>query len=411
MAKIKVLVIPSDRYGVGKYRSVDPHTYLQNKYKDDYHIDLEFDPPTEDDFYKDYQIIHFHSFLHKTNDVISSSELTVKRLQWCKERGIVTIADIDDYWMPDQYHPLFQMVRERKDNEYKIKVLRAVDWITTTTPIFADEIKKRLGLKNVVVLPNAINEEEEQYIPKPEPSALVRFGWLGGSSHLHDIELLKDGISSIQYGFKDKVQFVLCGFDLRGQVTEIDPETGQMNRRDIKPQETSWYVYEQFFTDNYKVLPEGYRNFLQTFKNEPFDDVTMPYRRVWTKPINSYAENYNKFDVTLAPLKDTLFNSVKSQLKVIEAGFHKKPIIASAVAPYLIDVVSAVEKGGKINPKGNGLLVDVNKNHKQWQQHMTKLLNPALREDLGNKLYETVKDKYSLKTVSKTRNDFYKSII
>jgi hypothetical protein len=37
--------------------------------------------------------------------------------------------------------------------------------------------------------------------------------------------------------------------------------------------------------------------------------------------------------------------------------------------------------------------------------------NPNMIEDLGNRLYETVKDKYSLVTVSKNRTEFFKSII
>jgi glycosyltransferase involved in cell wall biosynthesis len=412
MAKIKVLVVPSDRHGVGKYRSIDPHSYLQNKYGDDFHVDIEFEPPVEDKFFKNYQIVHFHSFLHKAEDMAISFNLTIERLKWCTANGVKTVVDIDDFWMPDQYHPLFHMVRERKDNEYKIKILREADWITTTTPLFADEIKKRLGLTNVLVIPNAINEEEEQFQPKPDKSDLVRFGWLGGSSHLHDLELLRDGISSAHYAFKDKIQFVLCGFDLRGKVTMID-ENNQMTTRDIKPEETSWYMYEKYFTDDYRVLSEPYKNYLQQYVQDFFyEDKEMPYRRVWTRAINNYAENYNRFDVSLAPLKDTLFNTVKSQLKVIESGFHKKPLIASAFGPYMIDLKSAVEFGGKINASGNALLVDIKRNHKEWSAHIKRLMNsPAMREDLGNKLYETVKDKYSLRVVTKQRSDFYKSIV
>ena len=36
--------------------------------------------------------------------------------------------------------------------------------------------------------------------------------------------------------------------------------------------------------------------------------------------------------------------------------------------------------------------------------------NPNLVDDLGNRLYETVKDKYSLKNVCKNRVEFFKSI-
>ncbi len=118
--------------------------------------------------------------------------------------------------------------------------------------------------------------------------------------------------------------------------------------------------------------------------------------------INKYASNYNYFDVSLAPLVKSEFNENKSQLKVIEAGFHKKALIATEENPYLIDLISSVEKGGNINPKGNCLMVSTNKNHKQWGQHMKRLIeSPNMIEDLGNKLYETVTDKYSLTTVSK----------
>ena len=68
---------------------------------------------------------------------------------------------------------------------------------------------------------------------------------------------------------------------------------------------------------------------LVILENKEYENVdNEPYRRVWTKPITSYATNYNMFDVSLAPLKESTFNRVKSQLKVIEAGFHKKALIA-----------------------------------------------------------------------------------
>jgi hemerythrin len=58
------------------------------------------------------------------------------------------------------------------------------------------------------------------------------------------------------------------------------------------------------------------------------------------------------------------------------------------------------------------LLVSPKKNHKQWTQQMKRLIeNPNMIEDLGNKLYETVKDTYSLQNVSKNRTQFFKSII
>jgi hypothetical protein len=43
---------------------------------------------------------------------------------------------------------------------------------------------------------------------------------------------------------------------------------------------------------------------------------------------------------------------------------------------------------------------------------MKKLIqNPSWAEDLGERLYETVKDTYNLNNVTKTRAELYKSLI
>jgi len=95
----------------------------------------------------------------------------------------------------------------------------------------------------------------------------------------------------------------------------------------------------------------------------------------------------------------------------LNRGFHKKAVIASGVNPYTLDLVSALDQG-VFNNKGNALIVPPSKNHKEWGKHMKRLVeNPNMIEDLGNKLYETVKDKYSLKNVTKDRIQFFKSII
>jgi hypothetical protein len=61
MSKIKVLVVPSDRTGVGKFRSVDPHIFLQNLYGEDFHVDIIYEPNMDDmNFWKQYPLVVFH---------------------------------------------------------------------------------------------------------------------------------------------------------------------------------------------------------------------------------------------------------------------------------------------------------------------------------------------------------------
>jgi glycosyltransferase involved in cell wall biosynthesis len=405
MSKLRILAIPSDAHGVGKFRIMDPYKFIGDNHMDEFHVDISYNVENNDESFLNYDIVVFHSFIHQT-----THEDNVNRVLWLKKQGIKVIMDIDDLWFVDQRHPMYQQIKISKMGEKKIELLKIVDYVSTTTPIFAKTIKERLGVKNIIIFPNAVNDEEPQFKLNSTKSDKVRFGWLGGSSHLHDIELMASGISATHNLFKDKVQFVLCGFDLRGNVMEIDEKNNRRNRP-IKPHETVWFKYEKFFTDDYKVLSDEYKSYLNTFVETPYDDVNLPYRRRWTKEINSYATNYNTFDVSLAPLVESVFNANKSQLKVIEAGFHKKALIASDTDPFTLDLISAVDEG-KFNDKGNALLVGTKKNHKDWARHMKRLVeNPNMIEDLGNRLYETVKDTYSLKKVCQDRVEFFKSII
>ena len=403
MPKINVLVVPSDRTGVGKFRSVDPHIFLQNLYPDDFYVDIVYDVPYDDEsFWKKYQIVAFHRSLGPDFD--KANELIPKLTKW----GIRNVCDIDDYWMPGKEHPIHDVIRFNKINEKITANLRVAQYVSTTTSLFADEIKKLN--KNVVVFPNAINPNESQFKEPTPPSDKLRIGWLGGSSHLHDLELLDQSMSKL-VSKADRLQFVLCGFDTRGTVTEINQQTGEHKKRNIEPHETVWAKYENIFTQNFQTVSEDYKNYLLKYSAEFYpDELNESYIRVWTKPVQSYAKNYSKFDVSLAPIKNHMFNRMKSQLKVIEAGFYKKAIIASNIGPYTIDLKHAMKNGEFTD--GNALLVDENRNHSDWAKFIEKLeKNRNMVTDLGERLYETVKDKYDLNIVTKDRAEFYKSIL
>ncbi len=209
----------------------------------------------------------------------------------------------------------------------------------------------------------------------------------------------------------NKLQYVLCGFDVRGTMTEINQKTGEQKQRPILPHETVWARYEEIFTDKYSIIDENYKKFLLDFKEVEYkSDIELPYQRVWTKPVTSYAMNYSKFDISLAPIKNHIFNRMKSQLKVIEAGFYKKALIASDIGPYTIDLKHCLKNGEFTD--GNALLVEENRNHSDWPRFIKKLVNnPNLIKDMGERLYETVKDEYDLRNVTKTRAEWYKTLV
>ena len=398
--KIKMLVIPSDRTGVGKFRSVDPHVYIAEHYGDEFDVDIVYNMPNGDleAFLKQYDLIHIHKQLDKQCKIIDM----------IKFLGIPVILDIDDHFKLGNDHPMSITAKKERWHEPIINHLKKADYVTTTTPIFADVIKQHN--KNVKIFPNAINPEEKQYAVAKNPRTdKLRVGIICGSSHLKDLELLSGIATQVN---KDKVQFVLCGFDTRGTRT-IYKDNGEVETRPIYPQESVWCDYEKIFTDNYRTISPEHKDFLMKYMagvDDPFTNE--PYRRMWTRHINDYATHYQNVDVLIAPLKENDFNKVKSELKEIECGFTHTAFIGQNFGAYTINLVPMIEKGGKINEEGTALLVDSSKNHKQWAKYINKLADdPDMLKKLQDNLYNFVKDRYSLAEICRQRVEFYKSIV
>jgi glycosyltransferase involved in cell wall biosynthesis len=399
--KIKMLVVPSDRTGVGKFRSIDPHVYIAEHYKDEFDIDIVYQLPKEnlEGFLKQYDIIHIHKQLDPRLEIMNM----------IKFLGIPVIVDVDDHYKLGDFHPMSLSAKKEKWHVPIIEHLRAADYVSTTTPIFAKELSKHN--KNVLVFPNAINPEEEQYKEQvKKDSKLLRIGIICGSSHLHDIMLLKGVVNQVPL---DKVQFVLCGFDTNGTRTIYHNDTGQVERRPILPEESVWFDYEKIITDNYKYISPQHKDFLLKFMkgvDDPFENES--YRRMWTRDINKYATHYENVDVLLAPLKECEFNKMKSQLKEIEAGFTNTALIAQNFGAYTIDLKPIIGKGNVINEDGNCLLVDSSKNHKLWGKYITRLANdPELVAKLKKNLHDYVVNTYSIDKICAERVKTYKKIV
>lgn len=107
MSKIKILVVPSDRTGVSYYRSTIPHIKLQEYYPSDFYVDIDYEPDLgNDEFLKQYDIIHYHRTL-------GSYEKIESVLNRCDELGVTTIMDIDDHWAPGPDHPAWAIIKQQ----------------------------------------------------------------------------------------------------------------------------------------------------------------------------------------------------------------------------------------------------------------------------------------------------------
>jgi glycosyltransferase involved in cell wall biosynthesis len=408
--KYHVLVCPSDSYGVGLYRSRRPHEKLQQLYGDEFDVEINMQPNWADfASFEKYDLIHFHKGLFSDE----GQKIFHEALKYFKAHNITTVMDIDDNWDVGQYHPLYLSNKAIKAPEKITTNFTLVDYVTTTTEIFANKIRK--WNKNVYIFPNAIDPDEEQYQPIKYPSDRIRFGFVMGSSHERDMEQIK-GLAEklVGVGLQDKIQLVLCGYDLRGTITMVDKAGNPTGQRQIKPTESVWYRYEQNLTKDYTLISPEYKDFLLQFiPNSQYPGVRDEfYRREWTKDVNNFATHYRNIDVLLAPLDTNSFNEVKSELKFAEAGFTRTAVICSDYGPYTIGSHSLFKKGGEIDPEGNCILIDPRKAHKAWVKAIKKLAdNPELIKMLQNNMYEHVKDIYDINKVTEKRAQWYKEII
>jgi glycosyltransferase involved in cell wall biosynthesis len=236
---------------------------------------------------------------------------------------------------------------------------------------------------------------------------------------MHDLLHLGRGVRDVYSSkeLEDKFQFIMCGFDTRGTITEITPDQ-QRHTRNIRPEETIWMKFESVFTNKYEGLrkdPE-YVTWLKKIKREEYPDMdNKTYIRRWTLPLTKYGEHYDSCDVCLAPLEEddytktdkgqvikelNLFNEVKSELKIIEAGMKRKVLIAQDCGIY-----RELLENGK-----TGILIK--NDRKDWYRAMKKvILDKEYRDMLADNLHEYVMAKYELKTVTAHRVKIYKQVI
>jgi len=396
MSKIKVLVLSLDNDGVGYYRMNAPYLSLNDP-------DIEVKFLSNSDFtfrfteevLKDFNVIVYHKGIPFREQQNAANFPAI-----IKKYGIKIVFDIDDHWNLHHSHINYKNWKKNNSKEVTLNHIKSANYVTTTTPIFADEIRK--VNPNVVVLENAVNHKEVQWTPNKVESDKTRFIWGGGISHKPDLQLLEDSFRTFDKDFLSKSQMYMCGFDLR--MKNADGGITMDN-----PQRSMWSVFESIFTNRNRWIDSSeYMTWLRKYTdierdiygyNEDYKDNF--YQRRWTKPIFLYGTMYNEADVALAPLKDFGFNAVKSQLKVIEAGIHQMPVIASKMGPYTIDV-----EDGK-----HGFLIDES-DKMGWKNKMKFFVdNPNAIKDMGMALNELVLENYTLEKTNKKRAEFLKSIV
>lgn len=394
----KILIFINGNDGCKLHRLILPYIKLQGNEANNFQIDF---------LYQTGQTVQELTETALQYDVFIYHRLIDDAIFDALKGKVILVNDEDDYWSLNSTHPLYSKFR----NSLSERILRQIkesDYITTTTELMANKIRKINN--NVAVFPNAL-ENTGQFESIAKSSKYIRIGWVGGSSHVADIRMLDGLVRGLPQDVKDKVQFVLCGFD--GGKRYIQFPDGHTEVRDMPYETTCWGEFERIFTDNYKNVSEEYKNFLLQFIPQQDLDADEHYRRIWTKPITSYAYHYDNMDIVLIPLRKDFFNESKSPLKLIESSIKHKAVIISDVEPYKDIIRTAVKKGGEIDTEGNCIAIADNKNVNAWIKAVTKLVrDEELRNMIADNLKKLTDDgaEFNLNTVCNKREKWLNEI-
>lgn len=260
----------------------------------------------------------------------------------CKKLGLKIVFDIDDYWKLETTHLLYKNYKENNMVEHTIDCIKKADLVLTTQDYLKDKITPYNA--NVEVLPNLILSNQKQWEVIDKEFDKVRIGWVGGIHHIEDIKLLRDLFQKLWNDdtINDKIQVVLGGYQEQSDIHTF---------------------FASVFTGNFNQLAQSNTMLVNAM------------------PVTDFAVTYEMCDIILAPLVDSEFNRCKSALKVIEAGWKNKAVIASNVYPY----------ANLIEHDKDGILIDNRKGHKDWYKYVKQLvLDKDKRNYLKNNLHSKI---------------------
>lgn len=263
---------------------------------------------------------------------------------------IPVIFEIDDLlWELPEEHP------DRASHFYTDALMPmmfaawAADGITVPSP----GIKHYLSClnPNIFVLPNYLDPKIWSLRnPTSVVGNTISIGYMGGESHLPDLEMIEEVILDILDYYQGRVKFISWG---------VQPPPA-LNEHPL----VEWKL----------LTPGDYAEFATYF-------------------------NQQQFEIYITPLKDSLFNRCKSSIKVLEYTALGIPGVSSDLEPY----------ANVITPSVTGLLAQTTE---QWKQHLNTLIDqPDLRLQIARQAQAAVHSDWLISDHYQQWPQAYKSIV
>jgi len=332
---MRIITVGQRNSGVSFHRLFNPVIYLPKEYA------MMTDVLTEEELEKGYDILFINRY-------IAGMEIDeVVRLR--DKYGFKLVVDVDDYWNLDAWHILYGKYPTQKVIDH-IKVADLVICSNNDLAVHVDELNP-----NWIVIPNALPYGEDQFTDVKTESEKVRFVYAGSVTHEKDIAILKNPMKRVAGDsmVKNNSTFILCGYSEDKQVSE------------------PWGRMINDYMCGFKV--DGYiRGAL---------------------PVDQYMNFYNEADACLVPLMESKFNSMKSNLKVLEAATKNAPVICSNVKPYA-DCKHII----RVN------------NQSDWFTNIKKVVKDAIyRQEMGLANGDWCRENFNLVNVNKLRKQVFES--
>lgn len=202
---------------------------------------------------------------------------------------------------------------------------RLADVCTVSTEPLADVVRK--VNPNVVVVPNQLPVSAF----RPEPfnrSNALRIGWGGGASHQLDVEEMTYGLRT-HFRRHREHRFVNMGTLFRSVAAAVD--------------------------------------------DRQLDSLP------WTNDMHEHYSRVAQLDIGLAPLRPSVFNRSKSEIKFLEYAAAGIPTIASDVGPYSRAFLDTLGQAGVLMARDGA----------SWGRTLAWLTNdPDRRRELGEQAYD-----------------------
>lgn len=251
-----------------------------------------------------------------------------------KMYGTKFVLDVDDDMFSINPDNPFWLKADHEDVFNMQQMIRHADFITTTTERLAYELRKRRTQPDntVIVVPNFIPKDYKQ--GKPDNGDKVVIGYFGGASHYRDLNETGaiEGVERVMHKHKN-VEFKCVGmiadkYIPRQRYTYVDGQRGQ----------------------------------------------------AWAKKLFPTLQ----FDISIAPLEDTLFARSKSHIKWQESTRMGAAVVASDVGPY--------------QPLKHGNVAKLVKNDSEsWEYALDELVTDAKkRKEMVTRAREELKKNHCL---------------